>query len=326
MQGLLALSAAPEPISHCHPLHLDGRCAGRFGPMAFQCISQSCPIPMGCPISFSFPFHLFSAAELHSENVEVSQTGLSVDPRAEPVVGMGERRVALTLWSSDPDKCAFTCTHTRVLPAARPPAGLGHLCLYVPRKGTYGQKEHTLLAQASVVFRGGLSPYDTSLRTIVLPTADGIFMRWELTSVWDWGCFHPIGTVRSHSLLHCPHPSNAEQVLRDFLPYVQNVGGCREEPFELRNNCWLLASLCVHQRTAICNVDVPREAPIWQRVMSCVHGGTPSKGNTVSTFCSSCTQQCQTCRAVPMPLSRHCFSQLCAGHGDALQLMGTARC
>lgn len=45
-------------------------------------------------------------------------------------------------------------------------------------------------------------------------------------------------------LLHCPPPSNAEQVLHGFLPYIQKVGGCREEPFELRNNCWLLASSC----------------------------------------------------------------------------------
>lgn len=103
-------------------------------------------------------------------------------------------------------------------------------------------------------------------------------------------------------LLHCPPPSNAEQVLHDFLPYIQKVGGCREEPFELRNNCWLLASLCVHQRTAVCSMDVPREAPNWQRAMSCVHGGMPSKGNTMST------QQCQICRAVPMPLPTHCFS------------------
>lgn len=73
------------------------------------------------------------------------------------------------------DKCAFTCTHTRVLPAACPPAGLGHLCFYVHSKGTYGQKEHTLLAQASMVFRGGLSPYNTSLSSIALPTADGVF-------------------------------------------------------------------------------------------------------------------------------------------------------
>lgn len=44
--------------------------------------------------------------------------------------------------------CIDVHTHTRVLtdPAWQPP-GTAHLCLYAPRKGTYGQKEPMPLAE-----------------------------------------------------------------------------------------------------------------------------------------------------------------------------------